>query len=59
MAEKSGINVRVVTSSGDGGDHIHIGEEEEEEALKKMISGHPLYELLVENHTNCLKVRPA
>ncbi|KAJ9141574.1 hypothetical protein P3X46_032095 [Hevea brasiliensis] len=31
-------------------------EEEEAEALKKRISSHPLYELLVQTHKDCLKV---
>ncbi|KAM5566923.1 homeobox protein knotted-1-like 1 [Rosa sericea] len=65
MAENTGTNVRVVTSSDEqGDDRIHVGQDEgddqdedkEEEALKKMISGHPLYGLLLENHLNCLKV---
>ncbi|TQD90448.1 hypothetical protein C1H46_023997 [Malus baccata] len=30
--------------------------EEEEEVLKRRIAGHPLYGLLLENHTDCLKV---
>ncbi|CAB4265252.1 unnamed protein product [Prunus armeniaca] len=34
-----------------------VGEEElEQEVLKRRISGHPLYGLLMENHINCLKV---
>uniref|UniRef100_A0A5B7C8C5 Homeobox protein knotted-1-like 1 n=1 Tax=Davidia involucrata TaxID=16924 RepID=A0A5B7C8C5_DAVIN len=31
-------------------------EEEDEELLKKRISDHPLYGLLIETHLNCLKV---
>ncbi|XP_070666796.1 homeobox protein knotted-1-like 1 [Malus domestica] len=30
--------------------------EEEEEVLKRRIAGHPLYGLLLENHTDCLKL---
>ena len=30
--------------------------EEDEEILKKRISGHPLFGLLIENHLGCLKV---
>lgn len=49
---------RVCTESqSDEGDVV--GEEElEQEVLKRRISGHPLYELLMENHINCLKVFP-
>lgn len=34
-------------------------QQQEEDAidLKKRISGHPLYELLVQTHLDCLKVR--
>lgn len=34
----------------------NIKEEEEEEILKKRISSHPLYGLLLHSHLNCLKV---
>ncbi|KAL6192605.1 hypothetical protein ACLB2K_033691 [Fragaria x ananassa] len=66
MTGNSETSVRVVTPSDEKGDgHVHVGEEEgvhdreadkEEEALKKMILGHPLYGLLLESHINCLKV---
>ncbi|XP_020409933.1 homeobox protein knotted-1-like 2 isoform X2 [Prunus persica] len=48
--------IKVCTESqSDEGDVV--GEEElEQEVLKRRISGHPLYELLMENHINCLKV---
>ncbi|XP_021821176.1 homeobox protein knotted-1-like 1 [Prunus avium] len=47
--------VRVCTESqSDEGDVV--GEELEQEVLKRTISGHPLYGLLMENHINCLKV---
>ncbi|RVW89198.1 hypothetical protein VitviT2T_000496 [Vitis vinifera] len=32
------------------------GAQENEEILRKRISGHPLFGLLIENHLNCLKV---
>ncbi|KAI9091331.1 hypothetical protein K1719_028142 [Acacia pycnantha] len=35
---------------------IREEEEEDHEVLKKMISSHPLYGLLIESHFNCLKV---
>lgn len=31
-------------------------EDQDEEILKKRISRHPLFRLLIENHLNCLKV---
>ncbi|TYJ07285.1 hypothetical protein E1A91_A12G294800v1 [Gossypium mustelinum] len=36
--------------------HHHKEEEDDDELLKIRISSHPLYERLVENHLNCLKV---
>ncbi|KAF7827600.1 homeobox protein knotted-1-like 1 [Senna tora] len=33
-----------------------VEKESDEEVLKKMISSHPLYGLLIESHFNCLKV---
>ncbi|XP_057443816.1 protein KNATM-like [Lotus japonicus] len=33
-----------------------IVEKENEEDLKKIIASHPLYEVLIESHMNCLKV---
>lgn len=38
------------------GDHHHHDVEENNEILKRRISTHPLYELLVETHLDCLKV---
>lgn len=31
-------------------------ESENEEVLKKIIASHPLFEVLIESHINCLKV---
>ncbi|KAJ1418360.1 hypothetical protein SESBI_15860 [Sesbania bispinosa] len=31
-------------------------EKQDEEVLKKIIASHPLYEVLIESHINCLKV---
>ncbi|WJX67177.1 Homeobox protein knotted-1-like, variant 2 [Trifolium repens] len=39
-----------------GGGHEHDHQEENSEILKTRISNHPLYELLVEAHLDCLKV---
>ncbi|KAH1075582.1 hypothetical protein J1N35_027910 [Gossypium stocksii] len=36
--------------------HHHKEEDDDDELLKTRISSHPLYERLVENHLNCLKV---
>lgn len=33
-----------------------VENENDEEVLKKIIKNHPLYEVLVESHINCLKV---
>ncbi|KAM1326535.1 hypothetical protein EV2_011283 [Malus domestica] len=45
------VKVRSTREKGEG-DIV----EEEEEVLKRRIAGHPLYGLLLENHTDCLKV---
>lgn len=36
----------------------HVGKEIEndQEAIKKIIASHPLFEVLIESHINCLKV---
>ncbi|CAL5206820.1 unnamed protein product [Lathyrus oleraceus] len=40
------------------GEESDVGKEKEndEEALKKIIASHPLFEVLIESHINCLKV---
>ncbi|AES76094.1 fused compound leaf protein [Medicago truncatula] len=40
----------------EGGVHEHDHQEENDEILKTRISNHPLYELLVQAHLDCLKV---
>ncbi|XP_050219811.1 homeobox protein rough sheath 1 [Mercurialis annua] len=35
---------------------IQVEEEDEAEVLKKRISSHPLYDLLVQTHMDCLKI---
>lgn len=37
-------------------DEVSDAETENEEVLKKIIASHPLYEVLIESHINCLKV---
>ena len=38
----------------DKGSHVEI--KQSEEVLKKIIASHPLYEVLIQSHINCLKV---
>ncbi|KAL6295276.1 hypothetical protein ACE6H2_003418 [Prunus campanulata] len=52
--QNKGIVRVCAESQSDEGDVV--GEELEPEVLKRTISGHPLYGLLMENHINCLKV---
>ncbi|PQQ18827.1 homeobox protein knotted-1-like 2 isoform X1 [Prunus yedoensis var. nudiflora] len=52
--QNKGIVTVCAESQSDDGDVV--GEELEQEVLKRTISGHPLYGLLMENHINCLKV---
>lgn len=47
------VKVRSTREKGKGD---IVEEEEEEQVLKRRIAGHPLYGLLLENHTDCLKV---
>ncbi|EXB53852.1 Homeobox protein knotted-1-like 1 [Morus notabilis] len=62
MGENSGENstsvVRALGSASDGDGSVeeldHI--DDQEVLMKRMISGHPLFELLIETHINCLKV---
>ncbi|XAR63689.1 hypothetical protein NMG60_11023718 [Bertholletia excelsa] len=61
--EKGGENDRVMLAAGEETQQTTLREEEEEkdededeETLKKRISSHPMYGLLVKTHLNCLKV---
>ena len=40
----------------EGSEHI-AGGKQNEEVLKNIIATHPLYEVLIQSHINCLKVR--
>ena len=49
--ENSDVVVRAVSTEGDEEDDHY-----QEEDLKRMISSHPLFGLLIESHINCLTV---
>lgn len=41
----------------EGSENIAAGKENEQVLLKNIIATHPLYELLIQSHINCFKVR--
>ena len=49
--ENSDVVVRAVSTEGDEEDDHY-----QEKDLKRMISSHPLFGLLIDSHINCLKV---
>lgn len=64
MGENSGEKTRTVAGAlgradidGNGNfEEVQFDNDEEVLDMKRMISGHPLYELLIQTHVNCLKV---
>lgn len=50
--ENSDVVVRAVSTEGDEEDD----DDHREQDLKRLISSHPLFGLLIESHINCLKV---